>query len=188
MQTNYMSILRDKFKKDTVKDLQRALSVKNSMEVPKLEKIIVNMGVKDALSDSKNIDKAGLILSAIAGQKPKITTARKAIAGFKLRKGDKIGLMITLRGKRMYDFFEKLVIIVLPRLRDFRGVEKGKFDGRGNYSLGFSEVTVFPEIDSGKVDASLGRQGFEITIITSAKDNKEGFELLKALGMPFMKS
>jgi len=183
-----MSSLEDKFRKETIQNLQKSLDIKNSMRIPRLEKILVNMGVKDALSDSKNIEKASLILAQITGQKPKVTTAKKAISGFKLRVGDKIGLMVTFRGKRMYNFFEKLVTIVLPRLRDFHGVKRESFDGHGNYTLGFTESTVFPEIDPGKVDASSARQGFEITIVTSAKDNKEGFELLKALGMPFMKS
>ena len=171
-----------------VRGLQSTLGIKNVMDVPWLEKIVVNMGVKDALSASKNIEKASQILSQITGQRPRVTTAKKAISGFKLRQGDKIGLMLTLRGRRMYDFFEKLVKIVLPRLRDFHGVKKESFDGQGNYTLGFAENTVFPEIDPGKIDASSAMQGLEITIATSAKDNKEGFELLKALGMPFRKS
>jgi len=178
---------KEKLKKDTVRNLQSSLGIKNPMDIPKLEKIIINMGVKEALTDTKNIEKAGLILSQITGQKPKVTIARKAISGFKLRQGDKIGLMVTLRGKRMYDFFEKLVKVVLPRFRDFHGVKKESFDGQGNYTLGFAESTVFPEIDPGKIEASSARQGFEITIVTNAKDNNEGFELLKALGMPFQK-
>lgn len=186
MQTKYMSSIKDKFKKETV-GLQTTLGVKNPMDVPKLEKIVVNMGVKDALSDSKNVEKASLILAQITGQKPRVTTAKKAISGFKLRVGDKIGLMVTIRGRRMYDFFEKLVKIVLPRLRDFHGVKKESFDGQGNYTLGFVESTVFPEIDPGKIDQTIGRQGFEVSIVTSAKDNKQGFELLRALGMPFAK-
>jgi large subunit ribosomal protein L5 len=182
-----MSNLKDKFKKETIQNLQKVLGIKNPMEVPRLEKIVVNMGVKDALVDSKNVEKASLILAQITGQKPKVTIAKKAISGFKLRAGDKVGLMVTFRGKRMYDFFEKLASIVMPRLRDFHGVKKESFDGYGNYTLGFTESTVFPEIDPGKVDQTIARQGLEITIVTSAKDNKEGFELLKALGMPFTK-
>lgn len=142
------------------------------------------MGVKDALSDKKNIEKAIEVLGQITGQKPKITKAKKAISTFKLREGDEIGLMVTLRGKRMYDFFQKLVGVVLPRLRDFHGVPTKSFDGRGNYSLGFAESLVFPEIDPGKIDKI---QGLEITIVTTAKDDKEGFALLKSLGMPFSK-
>lgn len=182
----------EKFKAPTVKSwvrgLQSTLGIKNVMDTPRLEKIIVSMGVKDALIDSKNIEKASLILSQITGQKPKVTIAKKAISGFKLREGDKIGLMVTLRGERMYNFFEKLVKIVLPRLRDFHGAKKESFDGLGNYTLGFAESTVFPEIDIGKIDIASIRQGLGMTITTSAKDNKEGFELLKALGMPFAKS
>lgn len=176
--------LRDKFKKEIIGNLQSVLGIKNPMGVPELEKIVVNMGVKDALAEGKNIEKASLILSQITGQKPKSTTAKKSISGFKLREGARIGLVVTVRGKRMYDFFEKLVTIVLPRLRDFHGVKKESFDGRGNYTLGFVESAVFPEIDLGKVDKI---QGLEITIVTSAKGNKQGFELLKALGMPFAK-
>lgn len=159
-------------------------TIRNPMSLPHLSKIVINMGVKDSLVDKKNIEKASLILSQIAGQKPKVTSARKSISSFKLREGDKIGLMVTLRGKRMYDFFTKLVNTVLPRLRDFHGVKKESFDGHGNYTLGFLENTVFPEIDPGKVDTT-GRQGLEITIVTTARDDKEGFALLKALGMPF---
>jgi len=180
-----MSNLQDKFNKEISRNLQKNLDIKNPMAVPRLEKIVVNVGVKDALVDKKNIEKASVILAQITGQKPKRTTAKKAIAGFKLRIGDQIGIVVTLREKRMYGFFEKLVTVILPRLRDFHGVKKESFDGGGNYTLGMSESTVFPEIDLGKVDKI---QGLEITIVTTAKDDKKGFELLKALGMPFMKS
>ena len=180
-----MSNLQDKFNKEISKNLQKNLGIKNPMAVPKLKKIVVNVGVKDATADKKNIEKATLMLSQITGQKPKETVAKKAISGFKLREGDRIGLMVTLRAKRMYDFYEKLVGIILPRFRDFHGVKKESFDGRGNYTLGLTESTVFPELDPGKIDQSIVRQGLEISIVTSAKDNKQGFELLKALGMPF---
>lgn len=173
-----------KFNTKIVKDLESNLGIKNFLAVPKLKKIVVNIGIKDALADKKNIDTAVSILEAITGQKPKIRAAKKSIATFKLREGDKIGAAVTLRGKRMYYFYEKLVSIVLPRLRDFRGVSLKSFDGRGNYSLGFSESTVFPEIDPSKIDSN---QGLEITIVTSAKDNNEAMALLKALGMPFQK-
>jgi large subunit ribosomal protein L5 len=182
-----MNNLQDKFNKEIAKNLQKNLDIKNPMDVPKLKKIVVNVGVKDATQDKKNIEKVGLMLSQITGQKPKETIAKKAISSFKLREGDKIGLMVTLRGKRMYDFFERLVDIVLPRFRDFHGTKKESFDGRGNYTLGLEESTVFPELDPGKIDQTIGRQGLEISIVTSAKDNREGFELLKALGMPFQK-
>lgn len=182
-----MSNLKDKFNKEISGNIQKALAIKNSMAIPRLKKIVVNVGVKDATLDKKNVEKAILMLSQITGQKPKETIAKKAISSFKLRQGDRIGLMVTLRGKRMYDFFEKLVTIVLPRFRDFHGVKKESFDGRGNYTLGFIESTVFPELDPGKIDQTIGRQGLEVSIVTSAKDNKQGFELLKALGMPFEK-
>lgn len=165
-------------------DLKKDLDIKNVNSVPKLTKIVVNMGIKDALADKKNVEVAAATLTQIAGQKPKITKAKKSIATFKLREGDKIGVMVTLRGKRMYDFYEKLVGIVLPRIRDFRGVPITSFDGRGNYSLGFSESIVFPEIDQSKVEKA---QGVEITIVTSARNNEEAQALLKALGMPFVK-
>jgi len=147
-----MNNLITKFNTKIANDLKDELQVKNFLAVPKLSKIVVNIGIKDALADKKNVDNALIILSQITGQKPKITKAKKSIATFKLREGDKIGAMVTLRGKRMYDFYEKLVGIVLPRLRDFRGVSIKSFDGRGNYSLGFSEAIVFPEIDPSKIE------------------------------------
>jgi large subunit ribosomal protein L5 len=180
-----MDNLITRFNTSIVKDLQEELEVKNFLAVPKIKKIVINMGVKDALADKKNIENAVLIVTQIAGQKPKIAKAKKSIATFKLRQGDKIGVAVTLRGKRMYDFYEKLVAIVLPRLRDFRGVSIKSFDGQGNYSLGFSESTVFPEIDPSQLEKN---QGIEVTIVTTAKDNKEGLALLKSLGMPFEKS
>lgn len=176
--------LEEKFEKEMVKSLQVKLGLKNRMAVPKISRIVVNMGVKDAIADKKNLEKASVVLAQITGQKPKVTKAKTSIAAFKLREGQEIGLMTTLRGKRMYDFFEKLVNIVLPRLRDFHGVRKTSFDGRGNYSLGFAEFTVFPEIDEGKVERV---QGMEVNIVTTAKNNKDGFALLEMLGMPFEK-
>lgn len=157
---------------------------KNIHAVPKIDKIVLNMGIKDALVDKKNIEEAAKILSLISGQHPKTTYAKKAISSFKLRKGDAIGLAVTLRGKRMYDFFDKLISIVLPRLRDFHGVSRDSFDQRGNYTLGFREHTVFPEIDPGKIEKV---RGLEITIATTAKNKEEGKALLEALGMPFKK-
>ena len=179
-----MSALLTKFNDQIVKDLQKDLGMQNLFAVPRIKKIVINVGIKDALSDKKNIDNSVAILTQITGQKPKITAAKKSIATFKLREGDKIGAVVTLRGKRMYDFYEKLVGIVLPRLRDFRGVPKKSFDGRGNYSLGFSEAIVFPEIDPSKIEKN---QGVEITIVTSARNNEEAAKLLTALGMPFEK-
>lgn len=165
-------------------DLQKDLGIKNVNAVPRLTKVVVNMGIKDALADKKNVETAAEALGQITGQKPKITKAKKSIATFKLREGDKIGVVVTLRGKRMYDFYEKLVRIVLPRIRDFRGVPVKSFDGRGNYSLGFSETIMFPEIDQSKVEKV---QGVEITIVTNAREDKEAEALLRALGMPFAK-
>lgn len=179
-----MNNLATNFNTKIINDLQKELEINNFFAVPKLEKIVLNMGVKDALADKKNIELALSTLSQISGQKPKLNKAKKSIASFKLREGDKIGVSVTLRGKRMYDFYEKLISIVLPRLRDFRGVSKKSFDGRGNYSLGFSELIMFPEIDPSRIEKV---QGVEITIVTSAKDDKEGMALLKALGMPFEK-
>ncbi len=179
-----MDNLQTRFKKQIVGLLQKELGLSNVMAVPTLSKIVVNMGVKDAIADKKNLEKASVIMAQITGQKPKWAVAKKSISSFKLREGDKIGLVITLRGKRMYDFFERLISVVLPRFRDFHGVRKVSFDGSGNYTLGFTESTVFPEIDPGKIDKV---QGFEVTIVTTAADDKSGFALLKALGMPFVK-
>lgn len=179
-----MDNLQNRFKKQIAAVLQKDLGLKNVMAVPSLSKIVVNMGVKDAIADKKNLEKASLIMAAITGQKPKWTSAKKSISSFKLREGDKIGLVTTLRGSKMYDFFERLISVVMPRFRDFHGVKKDSFDGNGNYTLGFTESTVFPEIDPGKIDKI---QGFEISIVTSARDDKSGFTLLKAMGMPFEK-
>jgi len=179
-----MNSLQNKFKKEILHNLQKELGLKNPMSVPQLSKIVVNMGVKDALFDKKNLEKASVILAQITGQKPKWTSAKKSISSFKLREGDKIGLVVTLRGKKMYDFLERLISIVMPRFRDFHGVNKLSFDGNGNYSLGFTESTVFPEIDPGKIDTI---QGFEVTIVTTARNDKSGLALLEAMGMPFEK-
>lgn len=179
-----MEDLANKYNTKIKGDLQKELNIKNVNAVPKLKKIVVNMGIKDALADKKNVEIATTTLSQITGQKPKINKAKKSIASFKLREGDKIGVVVNLRGKRMYDFYGKLVGIVLPRIRDFRGVPLKSFDGRGNYSLGFAESSVFPEIDISRVEKI---QGVEITIVTSARDNKEAEALLRALGMPFVK-
>ena len=179
-----MSTFEENFKKEILQKLKENLGIKNTYATPRLSKIVINMGVRDVLLDKKNMEKGSAILSRIAGQKAKVMKAKKAISTFKLRQGDEIALMVTLRGKRMYDFFEKLTKIVLPRIRNFSGVSRNSFDGRGNYTLGFPESTVFPEIDPGKVDKI---QGFEVSIVTSAADDKSGFALLKALGMPFVK-
>jgi large subunit ribosomal protein L5 len=179
-----MENLNQNFNIKILPQLQKELNIKNKNAVPRLKKIVVNMGVKDALADKKNIEIASGILAQITGQKPKVTKAKTSISTFKLRQGDKIGVMVTIRGKRMYDFYAKLVGVVLPRLRDFRGVPLKSFDGRGNYSLGFSESIVFPEIDQSKIEKV---QGLEISIVTSANNDKEAEGLLRALGMPFSK-
>lgn len=176
--------LQKSYKETIIPKLQKSLGIKNPMALPKLTKIVVNIGVKDAVSDKKNIDRMGVALSQITGQKAKVTRAKKAIATFKLRQGDPIGLVVTMRGKRMYAFYEKIVNIVLPRIKDFRGVRRTSFDGRGNYTLGFHEYSVFPEIDPASVERL---QGMEIVFVTTAKDSKEGLELLAAMGMPFAK-
>jgi large subunit ribosomal protein L5 len=162
----------------------KKLNYKSIMEVPRLEKIIVNMGVGDAIHNSKLIDAAVEDLTQIVGQKPVITRAKKSIANFKLRQGAAIGCKVTLRGDRMYDFFDKLISIALPRVRDFRGLSKDSFDGRGNYTIGVKEQLIFPEINYDKV---LKIRGMDIVIVTTAKTDKEGFELLNLLGVPFRK-
>lgn len=179
-----MNNLQVRFKKEISGALQKELNLNNIMAVPALSKIVVNMGVKDAIADKKNLEKAAVIMAQVTGQKSKWAAARKSISSFKLREGDKIGLVVTLRGRKMYDFFERLISVVMPRFRDFHGVKKTSFDGNGNYTLGFTESTVFPEIDPGKIDKI---QGFEVSIVTSATDDKSGLALLKALGMPFVK-
>ena len=179
-----MNLLKQRYTEEIVGILEKKLDIVNPMAVPSIIKIIINMGVKNAVLDKKNIESAKTALIQISGQKPKITKAKKSIAGFKLREGDQIGLMVTMRGKRMYNFLEKLINVVLPRLRDFRGIRRESFDGNGNYALGFSEHSVFPEIDPGKVDKI---HGLEVIIVTTAKNNKEGLALLEELGMPFVK-
>jgi large subunit ribosomal protein L5 len=154
------------------------------MQVPKVEKIVINMGVGDAVQNAKNLDMAVEELTLITGQKPVVTRAKKSIAGFRLREGMPIGCKVTLRGERMYDFLDKLVSVSLPRVRDFRGVSKNAFDGRGNYTLGIKEQLIFPEIDYDKVSKV---RGMDIVIVTTAKTDEESRELLTQLGMPFKK-
>jgi large subunit ribosomal protein L5 len=176
--------LQERYTSEIQGNLQKKLGKQNVHAIPALSKIVVNMGVKGALADKKNMQNALSILTQITGQKPRVAKAKKAIASFKLRQGDEIGAVVTLRGKRMYDFFEKLVSIVFPRIRDFRGVSQKSFDGRGNYSLGFNEHIVFPEIDPGKVDKIYG---LEVVLVTTAKTNEDAKALFEALGMPFTK-
>lgn len=173
-----------KYKEEIVPKLKEHFSYKNVMEVPKLEKIVVNMGLGAAVQDSKIIDEAVRDLETITGQKPKIRTAKKAISNFKLRDGMKIGAAVTLRREMMYEFLDRLVSVALPRVRDFRGIPDKSFDGRGNYTLGVKEQIIFPEINIDKINKVLG---MDITFVTNAKSDKEAYELLKAFGVPFVK-
>lgn len=177
-----MSRLREKYQNEIVLDLQKELSIKNRMAVPRLEKIVVNIGVGEAIQNIKALETAKNELSLITGQWPAVGRAKKSISQFKLRQGHAIACYVTLRGKRMYEFYERLVNVVLPRVRDFRGVSPRSFDGGGNYTLGIRDQLVFPEIDYTKVDKS---RGMNITVVTSAKDDKQAYALLKKLGMPF---
>jgi len=170
--------------KEVVPALMKKFNYKSVMQVPKVEKIVINMGVGDAVQNPKALDSAVEELMYISGQKPVITRAKKSIAGFRLRQGMPIGAKVTLRGDRMYDFLDKLVTVSLPRVRDFRGVSKKSFDGRGNYTLGIREQLIFPEIDYEKVNKV---RGMDIVIVTTAKTDEESRELLEALGMPFQK-
>lgn len=179
-----MADLFKKYSEVIIPQLQKDLTISNPMATPRLLKIVLNMGVKDAVSDKKLVDKMAQVMAQISGQKAKITRSKKSIATFKLREGDPIGVTVTLRGKRMYAFFDRLITVVLPRIKDFHGIKANSFDGRGNYALGFSEYSVFPEIDLGTVDRM---QGLEIIIVTSAGTNEKGYALLKAFGMPFRK-
>ncbi|MFQ6070268.1 MAG: 50S ribosomal protein L5 [Candidatus Aminicenantales bacterium] len=177
-----MSRLLEKYKKEIIPALQEELGIKNKMAVPRLEKIVVNIGTGEATQNIKFLDAAKKELSIITGQWPAVARAKKSISSFKLRKGMPIACYVTLRGRRMYEFFDRLVNIVLPRVRDFRGVSPRSFDERGNYTLGVKDQLVFPEIDYTKVERS---RGMNITVVTSARTDKEAYALLKKLGMPF---
>jgi large subunit ribosomal protein L5 len=179
-----MGALKDFYNTECVPALKEEFGYKNLLQVPKLEKIVLNMGLGEAVQNPKIVESAAQELSMIAGQKAVITKAKRSIAGFKLREGMPIGCRVTLRGDRMYDFFSKLVNIALPRVRDFRGVSPKGFDGRGNYSLGVREEIIFPEIDYDKIDKI---KGLNISIVTSAESNEEGRSLLSLMGMPFRK-
>lgn len=174
--------LKEKYKNEIVPVLMKKFGYKNVMQVPMLEKIVVNVGVGDAIQNVKLLDSAVSDLASITGQKPAIKRAKKAISNFKLKAGMPIGCMVTLRKNHMYEFFDRLVNIAIPRVRDFRGTSPTSFDGRGNYNLGVEEQIIFPEIDYDKVEKI---RGMNITICTTAKTDEEGFELLKAMGMPF---
>ena len=179
-----MNRLQERYKNEVVKSLMEKFNYDSVMEVPSIDKIVINMGVGDAVSNSKLLDEAVAELTAITGQKPVVTKAKKSIAGFKLREGMPIGCKVTLRGERMYEFLDKLVSISLPRVRDFRGVSKDAFDGRGNYTLGVREQLIFPEINFDKVNKI---RGMDIVIVTTANTDQESRELLTQLGMPFQK-
>lgn len=179
-----MAKLHDFYKDNVVSDLQKQFDYTSVMQVPRIEKITLNMGVGEALADKKVLENAASDMAAISGQKPMITKARRSVAGFKIREGYPIGCKVTLRGARMWDFFERLVTIAIPRVRDFRGLNSKSFDGRGNYSMGVREQIIFPEIDFDKVDKV---RGLDITITTSAKTDEEGRALLTAFNFPFRK-
>jgi large subunit ribosomal protein L5 len=176
--------IREKYQKETVPTLMKRFSYKNVMQVPRLEKIVVNVGVGEAIQNAKSMDAVSTDITAITGQKPVIRRAKKSISNFKLKAGVPIGITVTLRKSRMFEFFDRLVNVTMPRIRDFRGISPHSFDGRGNYNLGLTEQIIFPEIDYDKVDKI---RGMNITISTTAKTDEEGFELLKNLGMPFRK-
>jgi large subunit ribosomal protein L5 len=179
-----MAILRikEKYKKETVPVLMKRFGYQNVMQVPRLEKIVVNVGVGEAIQNMKLLDAISADLAAITGQRPVVRRAKRAISNFKLRAGMPIGCAVTLRQRRMYEFFDRLVNIAIPRIRDFRGTSPNSFDGRGNYNLGITEQIIFPEIDYDKVEKIMG---MNVTIVTTARTDEEGFELLKNLGVPF---
>ena len=179
-----MNRLKEKYLNEVVPSLQEKYNYKSIMEVPKLEKIVINMGVGDATTNSKLLDAAVADLAKIAGQKPVITKAKKSIAGFKIREGQAIGCKVTLRGDNMYNFMDKLISIALPGVRDFRGVSSKSFDGRGNYTMGIKEQLIFAEID---FDDVVKVRGMDIVLVTTAKTNEESFDLLDGLGIPFRK-
>ena len=179
-----MNRLKERFNKEITPTLVKKFNYKSVMEVPKVEKIVINMGVGDAVQNAKVLDNAVEELTLITGQKPVVTRAKNSIAGFRLREGMPIGAKVTLRGERMYEFLDKLISVSLPRVRDFRGISKKAFDGRGNYTLGIKEQLIFPEIDYDKVNKV---RGMDIVIVTTAKTDEESRELLAQLGMPFQK-
>lgn len=177
-----MARLKDKYVQEIAPALQQKFNYKNVMQIPKLEKVVINMGVGEAIQNSKAIDSAVSDLTKIAGQKPVVTRAKKSIAAFKLREGMPIGTKVTLRGERMYEFVDRLMNVSLPRVRDFRGVSSKSFDGRGNYTLGIKEQLIFPEIEYDQIDKL---RGMDIVFVTTAKTDEEARELLGMLGMPY---
>jgi large subunit ribosomal protein L5 len=176
--------LREKYERDVVPALRQHFGYGNAMQVPRLEKVVLNIGLGEALTDANALDKAADDIANITGQKAVITRATRSIANFRLREGNPIGVMVTLRGTRMYEFLDRLIAAALPRIRDFQGLSPNAFDGRGNYSLGVREQLIFPEIDYDKVDKV---RGMQVTIVTSARTDEEGRRLLELLGMPFRK-
>ena len=185
MADTYVPRMKTRFREELVPSLKDQLGLSNVMQVPRLDKIVVNMGVGDALKDGRMLDAAVEDLTTITGQKPVITRARKSIAGFKLREGNAIGVKVTLRGDRMWEFFDRLVSLAIPRIRDFRGLDNRSFDGRGNYTFGLTEQLIFPEIDYDKV---LKVRGMDITIVTTARSDDDGRALLLALGFPLVRA
>jgi len=176
--------LKERYQEELVPELMKSLDLKNVMQVPRVEKVVVNIGVGEAIDNAKALDAAVSDLGIITGQKPIVTKAKKSIANFKLRKGLSIGAKVTLRGYRMWAFLDRLMNIALPRVRDFRGVSPNSFDGRGNYTLGLREQLIFPEINYDQIDKI---RGFEVSVVTSASDDDQGRQLLQLLGMPFRK-
>ncbi|HEV8589807.1 MAG TPA: 50S ribosomal protein L5 [Pyrinomonadaceae bacterium] len=177
-----MARLKERYQKDIAPAIAKEFGIKNPMAIPRLEKIVLNMGMGEAIANAKVLDTAVAELTSIVGQKPVITKAKKSIASFKLRQGMPIGVMVTLRGDRMYEFFDRLVSVALPRVRDFRGVSPKAFDGRGNYTIGIREQLIFPEIDFNKVDKL---RGMNISIVTTARNDEQARALLRSMGMPF---
>ena len=180
-----MARLKDVYRSDVAPALKERFEIQNSMRIPKVEKIVVNMGVGEAVVNSKAMDGAVADLTKITGQKPQIRRARKSIAGFKIREGMPVGARVTLRNERMWEFLDRLVSVALPRVRDFRGISPKSFDGRGNFALGLREQLIFPEIDYDSVDAT---RGLDVAVVTTAETDEEGRELLRLLGMPFRDS
>ena len=177
--------LREKFERDVVPMLMERFSIKNRLAVPRLEKIVINMGIGKGKEIKEYADEVGKHLAALAGQKPVVTLSRLSISGFKLREGMKVGLKVTLRRDRMWEFLDRLVSLAIPRLRDFRGLSRKSFDGRGNYSLGLSEQTVFPEVD---IETVNNVQGMDVTLVTDARDDARALAMLEALGLPFQRA
>jgi len=177
--------LKERYREEVVPALVKEFGYKNVMQAPRLEKIVVNVGLGEALQNPKALDSAAEDTAAITGQRPVITRAKKSIAAFKLRKGMSIGVTVTVRGGRMYELFDRMVNAALPRIRDFQGVSPYSFDGRGNYSLGIKEQLIFPEVDYDKIDRI---RGFQVTVVTTARSDEEGKRLLELLGMPFARS